>query len=100
METTTDFSAWLSCLDLTNYEEIYSLYRSVADCDEYGMYSTQVANGVNNGWIVKATFLDDALHIASDKAKHMFLSIIAAKYFNGMDLEGWYAYMHAMEKDD
>ena len=100
MATLTDFSAWLSCLDLSNYEEIYSLYRSVAECDEYGMYNTQVANGVNNGWIVKATFLDDTLHIASDKAKRVFLSQIEANYFNGMDLEGWYAYMKAMEKDD
>lgn len=96
----TDFSAWLACMDLSDYEDIYSLYRSVAECDEYGMYKTQVANGINNGWIVKATFLEDTLHIASDKAKQTFLSMIEKQYFNGMDLEGWYAYMRAMEKDD
>jgi hypothetical protein len=26
--------------------------------------------------------------------------MIENRYFNGMDVEGWYAYMRAMEKDD
>ena len=98
--TTKDFSAWLICMDLSDYEDIYSLYRSVEECETYGSFDTQIAKGFNNGWIVKATYIDESLHLASEKAKETFLSMIENRYFNGMDVEGWYAYMRAMEKDD
>lgn len=97
---TKDFSEWLVCMDLSDYEDIYFLYRSIEDCDAYGSFETQIAKGSNNGWIVKTTYLDEALHLASEKAKETFLSMIENRYFNGMDVEGWYAYMRAMEKDD
>lgn len=97
---TTDFSAWLTCMDLRDYEDVYALYRSIEECDTYGVFETQVAKGVNNGWIVKATYFDDTLHLASEKAKETFLSMIEKRYFDGLDVEGWYAYMKAMEKDD
>ena len=98
--TTKDFSEWLICMDLSDYEDIYSLYRSVEECETYGSFETQIAKGSNNGWIVKATYIDESLHLASEKAKNTFLSMIENRYFNGMDVEGWYAYMRAMEKDD
>lgn len=98
--TIKDFSEWLICMDLSDYEDIYSLYRSVEECETYGSFETQIAKGSNNGWIVKATYLDEALHLASEKAKETFLSMIENRCFNGMDVEGWYAYMRAMEKDD
>lgn len=98
--TTKDFSEWLICMDLSDYEDIYSLYRSVEECETYGSFETQIAKGSNNGWIVKATYIDESLHLASEKAKETFLSMIENRYFNGMDVEGWYAYMRAMEKDD
>lgn len=98
--TTKDFSAWLICMDLSDYEDIYSLYRSVEECETYGSFDTQIAKGSNNGWIVKATHIDESLYLASEKAKNTFLSMIENRYFNGMDVEGWYAYMRAMEKDD
>ena len=66
---TKDFSEWLVCMDLSDYEDIYFLYRSIEDCDAYGSFETQIAKGSNNGWIVKATYLDEALHLASEKAK-------------------------------
>ena len=97
---TKDFSEWLVCMDLTDYEDNYSLYRSVEECETYGSFETQIAKGSNNGWIVKATYIDESLHLASEKAKNTFLSMIENRYFNGMDVEGWYAYMRAMEKDD
>lgn len=100
MATTTDFSAWLDCADLENYEEVYCLYRSVAECSEYGMFNTQVANGKNNGWIVSAPYIDDSLHLCSQAAKDAFLSKIENRFCDGMSMEGWYAYHHAMEKDD
>lgn len=98
--TTKDFSEWLICMDLSDYEDIYSLYRSVEECETYGSFETQIAKGSNNGWIVKATYIDESLHLASEKAKNTFLSMIEKRYFNGMDVEGWYAYNKAMQKDD
>ena len=101
MAVTTDFSAWLDCADLDNYEDVYCLYRSVEECSEYGMFNTQVAKGKNNGWIVSASLLDDySLHLCSQAAKDAFLSKIENRYCDGMSMEGWYAYHHAMEKDD
>ena len=98
--TTKDFSEWLICMDLSGYEDIYSLYRSVEECETYGSFETQIAKGSNNGWIVKATYIDESLHLASEKAKNTFLSMIEKRYFDGFDAEGWYAYKKAMEKDD
>ena len=98
--TTKDFSGWLICMDLSDYEDIYSLYRSVEECETYGSFETQIAKGSNNGWIVKATYIDESLHLASEKAKNTFLSMIEKRYFNDMDAEGWYAYNKAMQKDD
>ena len=98
--TTKDFSEWLVCMDLSDYEDIYSLYRSVEECETYGSFETQIAKGSNNGWIVKATYIDESLHLASEKAKNTFLSMIEKRYFNDMDAEGWYAYNKAMQKDD
>ena len=31
--TTKDFLEWLICMDLSDYEDIYSLYRSVEECE-------------------------------------------------------------------
>lgn len=98
--TITDFSAWLECADLENYEEVYALYHSVADNSDYGMFNTQVAKGDDNGWIVRASYMDDTLHLCSEKAKETFLSIIEKRYCGEMDIEGWYAYKRAEEKNE
>ena len=100
MAVITDFSAWLDCAELENYEEVYCLYRSVADCSEYGLFNTQVANGKNNGWIVSASHLEESLHLCSQKAKDTFLSMIEKRFCGDMSIEGWYSYKHTMEKDD
>lgn len=100
MAAITDFSAWLECADLENYEEVYCLYHSVAECSDYGMFNTQIANGKDNGWIVSASYLDDTLHLCSEKAKETFLSILEKRFCGDMTMEGWYACQHAMEKDD
>lgn len=96
----TDFSTWLECADLEDYEEVYALYRSVAECTDYGMFNTQVAKGNDNGWIVRASYMDDTLHLCYEKAKETFLSIIEKRYCDEMDIEGWYAYKRAAEKDE
>lgn len=36
----TDFETWTSALDLDYYEEIDSLYQSVKQVADYGMYRT------------------------------------------------------------
>ena len=51
-------------------------------------------------YFLKSVECDDTLMLASEKARQTFLSIIETEYCEGMDIEGYYAYHHAMEKDD
>ena len=64
------------------------------------MVNTQVAKGEIKGWIVTASYLDDTLHLCSEKAKDTFLSMIETRYCGDMTMEGWYAYKREMEKED
>lgn len=98
--STTDFDAWLDEADLENYEEVYCLYRSVADCDEMGSFKTQVAKGTDNGWIVSARHCADTLHLCSETAKNAFLTKLEKKYCGELDMESWYAIEYANAKDD
>lgn len=47
MATTTNFSEWFDTNELSDYEEIDSMYRSVNECTDYGLYKTQTARGNN-----------------------------------------------------
>ncbi len=98
METITDFQAWLDEIDLDNYDDIDSLYRSVNENDKYGMFETKVAP--NGQYIVSSTIADDKLRLASDKAKDCFLHLIEKVYCNGEPEDIWYSFKRAMEKDD
>lgn len=93
----TDFSSWLNCVSL-DYNDVYDLYRSVSENDAYGCFQTVSTN--NEGYIVKCDFLDEDLFLASDKAKNCLLNIIEKTCCNGMDIEGYWAFHHSMEKDD
>lgn len=98
--TITDFSAWLECADLEDYEDVYTLYHSLAECADYGMFNTQVASGDSNAWIVRASYMDEALYLCSEKAKDIFLSIIEKHYCKEMDIESWYTCKRTADKDD
>jgi hypothetical protein len=100
MEATTDYISWLYGCDLENHEEIYSLYKSIEDCCEWGSIKTQLARGSGSRWIVTADYVDQPLLLASEKAKDAFLKHITKSFCGDMEMEGWYVCNHAMEKDD
>lgn len=94
-----DFEEWTYALDLENYEEIDSLYQSVKQVSDYGMYRT--VEGKKSGtYIVTASFMDDSLFLASEKARCAYLRYIEDKYCAGEVEEIWYAMKHANAKDD
>lgn len=98
MATTTDFNEWLDGIDLHDYDDIDSLYRSVKENDEYGLFKTQVAP--NGQYIVSSSITEDKLRLASGTAKEAFLRLIETRFCNGEFEEAWYAYHRAMEKND
>lgn len=101
MATTTDFSAWLSCIDLSDYNDVWSLYHTVSDLSDYSSFKITEKETVGETIYFLKTFeCDDTLMLASEAARQTFLSIIEDYYCEGMDIEGYYAYHHAMEKDD
>ena len=100
MAAITDFAEWLEMVELGDYEDVYSLYQSIAECEQWGRFNTQVARGENNGWIVTADDVEDSLHLVSDAAKQKFLKKIEDAYCGDMNMEGWYYYCHEMEKDN
>ncbi|MDY4388687.1 hypothetical protein [Pectobacterium aroidearum] len=97
MATITDFDSWLDQADPDDYEEIYALYRTVADADEFGLYKCSVNNGK---YFVKADHAEDTLMLASEKARSAFLQAVDSRYDIEGDIEGWYGYQRAMDKDD
>lgn len=100
MATTQDFKGWLDSIDLENYDDVDSLYRTVETLTDYGVFSIAKANGEDNGWIVSSDYADESLHIASEQARQTLLGMIETKYCEGMSEEGWYAFHRAMEKND
>ncbi len=95
----TDFEEWTFALDLENFEEIDSLYQSVKQVSDYGMYRT-VEGRKSGTYIVTASFMDDSLFLASEKARSAYLHYIEEKYCAGEDEEIWYAVERANAKDD
>lgn len=95
----TDFEAWTSALDLDYYEEIDTLFQSVKQVADYGMYRT-VRGRKEGTYIVTASFMDDSLFLASDKARSAYLKYIEDRYCDGEMEEAWYGVKHANEKDD
>lgn len=93
----TEFLAWLNNVDLENYEEIYSLYRTVVDKENYGLFEISEED---NKTILKANHMDETLEFESDEDLSKFADLIEEEYMDEMGPEGWYAYHRAMEKDD
>ncbi len=88
---------WLSALDLEGYEEIYCLYRAIAEIDEYGLFSAYERNGKT---YVKSDVVDEELELKDQSQIKEILEIIEDEYMDGMDSEGFYGFHRAMEKDD
>lgn len=100
MATTTVFQDWLDQIDFSDYNTVYELYQAVDSCQGYGSFDVEPAKGGNDRWIVSSYDTEDRLLINGEKAKSTFLSIIENNYCENMGIEGFYAYHHAMEKDD
>ena len=101
MATTTDFSAWLSCIDLSDYNDVWSLYHTVSDLSDYSSFEISEKDTTNGTrYFLKSVECDETLMLASEAARQTFLSMIEDNYCEGMDIEVYYAYHHAMEKDD
>lgn len=98
MATITDFQAWLDEIDLDNYDDVDSLYRSVKENDNYGLFKTEVAP--NGQYIVSSTIATNKLRLASGLAKDTFLRLIEKVFCNNEPEETWYVFYKAMEKND
>ncbi len=94
----TDFNSWLDEASPDDFEEIYCIYRAVADNDSFGCYKCEENNGK---FFLKADHVSETLMLASEKAKNAFLEQIRKQYCDGTDdIEMWYGYSRAMAKDD
>lgn len=98
MASTTDFQEWLDGTDLSDYNDVYSLYYSVYNVESFGSYTT--VKTANNGYVVTSCDIDMSLFLATEKAREAFLKKVEDDYCKGMGIEGYYAFYHAMEKDD
>lgn len=97
--TITDFKAWLDGLDLEDFNDVYSLYRAVQDCDDWGTFTCTKHESADK-WFVKELGSDVTLLLASEKARDYFLEHLTRTNCGELEMEGWYAYHHAMEKED
>jgi DNA-binding Lrp family transcriptional regulator len=88
---------WLDGLDLDGYEEIYSLYRAVADKEDFGIFKYEETD---NKIILSAPHIDDKLELDNDEERKQFEDLIEAEYMDDMDAESWYGFKRAMDKDD
>lgn len=91
---------WISYQDLESYEDVYCLYRSIAEIDEYGLFS---AYRKGDSVFVKSDLMHDEeeeLELTNQSQIDEILKIIEEEYMDGMHPEGYYAFYRAMEKDD
>lgn len=101
METITDFDAWLSCIDLSDFNDVYSLYHTVADLNDWSSFEISIKKTTKGPmYFLKSNECDDILMFASEKARKAFLYKIERAYCGDMGNEEYYAYHHSMERDD
>ena len=93
----SEIADWISWLDLEGYEEIYALYQSVYNIEEYGLFTTYEKNGKI---YVKSDVVEEVLELKDKDQQKAMLDIIEEDYMDGMDSEGFYGFHRAMEKDD
>ena len=100
MAVTTEFHPWLKALELDDYREVYSLYKSVETCSPVGIFDVRPATGTNR-WLVRAPHLSEELLLASIEAQQAFLLQIKHDYCApDLDLESWYSFKQSTEKKD
>lgn len=108
MPTINDYKQWLSEVDIDpcDYESPSHLVHTLKyaalhgeEC-ECGFFTTQIANGANNGWIISAEGVENKLHLTTLKQIGAFIRDIEATLCEDMDAEVYASYKHAMKKDD
>jgi hypothetical protein len=101
MATITDFNTWISAADLENYNDVYCLYKSVEELNEWGAFkTTERKTSKGKMFFVKCDYLDDVLMLASEKARNFLMTTLEKNYCGEMDMEGWYYFKYSMEKND
>lgn len=97
---TTNFKDWLFCHVVpSDYNDVYDCYMAIHD--KQGNFRFDVKNNLEQGKLfITPVGTSDTLMIASEKARETILNMIEIGYCGGMDIEGYWSYHHAMEKDD
>ena len=95
----TDFEEWINFHELTDYNDVYCLYHSVADIEEWGLFKTVHGRGKDK-YVLKSTVCDDPLLILSETARTTFLNMVEKKFCGELDIESWYNFSHANDKED
>ena len=95
----TDFDLWLDSVDLSDFNDVYSLYHSVSGIEDMGPFKTERGRGPQQ-LLVRSYDCDEPLLLALDKARDAFLKKVEDDYCEDMDIESYYGFHHAMEKDD
>jgi len=102
MATITDFNAWLSGVDIEDHNEVYCIYQAVKQIEEWGGYTcTERQTSKGEMYFLKCNYIDEILMLASDKARNAFLKHLEVTYAGeDMDIESWFYFKEAMEKND
>jgi hypothetical protein len=100
MSTITDFQAWLDGNDLSDYNDVCSLYHTVEDCEDMNGFSiTKKEDSFGIRYFLRSNECGDVL-ILTERFRNYFLDFIEKSYCEGMNIEGYWSFHHAMEKDD
>lgn len=92
-----DMLNWVEGLDLDHYEDIYALYCTVNNKENFGLFSYEE---YDNEILIRADHIDDELILISDEQRKRLADLIEEEYMGNMDPEGWYGYNRALEKGD
>lgn len=88
MANITDFANWLGGVDLSNYNEVESSYRSMEEKTLKGVLDTALTN--NGVLIVSSTKTNNKHILAFPEAKAPFIKHLEHNYCANMDIESWY----------
>lgn len=98
LEVVKDFSAFITTIDTSDYNEVYELYQIAKGEDTSETYFTrQKANGSDDILII-CLYNQNALRL-SKKAAEYFPEWIEDNLMDGLDGESFWAMKHAEEKD-
>lgn len=98
MKSTTNFEEWFTEIDIDGHEEVFNLYQTVWNGIENDVPFSCKSNGDLS--IVTCAYNPLKLVLATEKAKTAFLQAIENRFCDGVDIESWYGFEHAMAKED